>query len=881
MPDPGCEVARQQLPRTKFTVPDPPVHLVSRPRLRSVLDRTRTATAALICAPAGFGKTMLLADWARGDAGIAWVSVDPDDNDDRRFWSAVLAALATCPAVPTDSPLRTLSVPALPSADAAFLAEVVDALDELAEPVLLVLDDVHEITDPEPLHGLRTLLRHQLGGLRLVLSSRHDPPLPLARLRLADQLVEVRAEDLKLSPQEVKALFRSSGAAVSPAALDRLTEQTDGWAVGARLAAASAARHGDLDEFAAGQDRALGEYLSSEVISSLPGELGEFLHSISVCERVSAGLARTLSGRTDAGAMLHELARRSLVIPRPEEGGEFRLPGLLRSYLLADLGRREPDLVVALHCRAADWFAGEDRPAAALDHCVRTRDSARIGSLLRRFAVTLFLSGHHTVLRRALAVLDERVVAADTLLSLVVAWLSVETGETGIAGLHLAHADATWPDRPRAELESLRQLVHARRTEVDGSTAEIVAAADRIDTCLARTAGLDALATLHRTTTRFAAEPGPDAREHLSAVLDAAARRGQEHVVTRCLNALSELAGIGGDYRMMRACAERADTTASGEGRTIEGAKTCLLLAYGAILQADPAECVRQATRVSRMFEDAPPKMAGNVCLVAEALRGAAEFVLGEWQPGIRRMRTARSAMATDRLAPAHAALCAALEHRNALSLGATEETREVLAWAQETLGDRGEVLLMRARVQLVLGRRTSAGNVLRPVLRGEVPTVLRWSAIEAFLVAVQASGNTADERAGRPLDEALARAESTGAWYPFVFAPHEVIATLTARMGRLGAHERFAGRLLTLRRALRPPPVPAPLTERERSVLRLLPTLRSIDEIAEDLTVSPNTVKTHIRGIYAKLAVRRRRDAVAIALRQGLLDADVTDFGD
>ncbi|MEU6644713.1 LuxR C-terminal-related transcriptional regulator [Saccharomonospora sp. NPDC046836] len=883
MPDPRRGNA-WRVPRTKVVVPDLPANLVSRPRLLSALDQARDATATLVCAPAGFGKTLLLAEWAQRRAAqdVAWVSIDADDNDDRRLWSALLDALGATSQVPQDSPLRSLELPGTPSVDLAFLADVVDALDKLPTPVLLVLDALDEITDPQTQRGLQALIRHQPAGLRLVASGRADPPLPLNRLRLADELVEIRADELRFSPVEAGALFVAAGAAVPNGGLDRLIEATEGWAVGLRLAAASAVRQGGLEEFLAGHDRALLEYLRDEVLSQLDAEAYEFLRAISVCDEVTPELASVLSGRPDAAALLHDLSRRTvLTVHADARRSQYRLPALLRSYLRADLSRREPSRMLALHSLAAGWFAAEARPAEALTHWAQARDAERIAAALGREAVRLFLAGQHAVLRQALAVLDDRRITGDPLLSLVVAALYLEAGETGIADLHLAHVDAVWPDRPDAELTVLRQLDHARRAQLDGDVQRIVRTAEAVDTGLAQDTALAALATLAQETAALTRGDHTDAHARLAAVLEEAEDRGQQHVATRCLTLLGELAEAIGDLRLMTTVAREVDTRQEplGRHRTVDGAAACTLLAYGALLRAEPASCVEQAIRVGQLFDDAAPPITVTDQRVAGTLRGAAEFELGEWHGGLRRMERARTASAAEALPVGQAALLAVLEHRAAVLLGAGEHARSILRWSQPALAGSGELLVMRARAQLALGRPGSADNVVRPVLDNAVPTVLPWTPIEAALTGVQIAVDTEDDvRARRLLDKALSAAERMDVWYPLVFASPDVLAMLTRLLGRLGAGERFAGQILARRGKLRPPPLPPPLTERERSVLRLLPTLRSIEEIAEDLTLSPNTVKTHIRGIYAKLSVRRRRDAVAAAVMQGLLEAEILD---
>ena len=199
-----------RIPRAEISVPRLPRQSIERPALVELLDRADDEAVALICAPAGYGKTLLLAEWVRGtEAATAWVSMSSDTNDDRRFWSAVLFAMASCPAVPADSTLRTIEIPDRPSATPGFLAEVIDGLHSLPVRVRLVLDDIHEITVPDALHGLATLVRHGPPKVRLVLSSRFDPPLPLARLRLTGTAVR--------DPRARAALLAERGRSVAQA----------------------------------------------------------------------------------------------------------------------------------------------------------------------------------------------------------------------------------------------------------------------------------------------------------------------------------------------------------------------------------------------------------------------------------------------------------------------------------------------------------------------------------------------------------------------------------------------------------------------------------------------------------------------------------------
>jgi LuxR family maltose regulon positive regulatory protein len=835
----------------------------------------------LVCAPAGSGKTLLLAEWAHrsGAADTAWVSLDADDNEECRFWSAFLDALAACPSVPSESPLRTLAVPPRPSSTLGFLAEVVNALDDLPGTVRLVLDDLHEVTDPEPLRGLEALLRHQPAGLRLVLSSRHDPPLPLARLRLADRLAELGAEELKFSLEEAKALLEAAQVDLRPDQQRQLLEQTEGWVAGLRLAAVSLSETDDPDQFLADfaeNDRAMTEYLIDEVLSRLPDEMREFLRTISICDRVSAGLAGALSGRTDAGAMLDSLDQKtSLAVRVGVKRDWYHVQGLVRAHLLADLRRQSPGLAMELHGKAADWFAAHGKPARALAHACQARDVSRVASLLRRQAVPLTLAGEHEAVRRALAVLGDEQIAENSLLALVSALLHLEVGEPTVAELHVVHAEAAWPTHPTAELESLGQLVRSGQAQVSGDIDDMMRATENLDAAPQEQPALDALGMLHRGTALLAAGHRTAAREHVQAALEAARDSGQDYVATQCLTILGGVAGAEGDFRLMDELARKADTENVERGwrQTIQGATACLLLAYSALLRAEPAECVRLAVRAG-VAEAGVSRVNQGLNLLAGALHGAARFHMGDRAAGLRQIREARAATGDAHVPESQAALCAVLEHRAALLLGWGDAAREVLSWGQASIPECGELLLMRARAQVLLGRRGSAGNILRPLLDGAVRVALPWSSIEALLVETDVALHAGEEpRARRALERALSLAESMDVPYPLVFAAPEVIELLTRQLGKLGASELFAGHVLSVRRSQHASPITVSLTERERSVLRLLPTLRSFDEIAQDLTVSPNTVKTHVRAIYTKLGVRKRRDAVAVALERGLLE--------
>jgi LuxR family maltose regulon positive regulatory protein len=848
-----------------------------------VLDRARRSTVTLVTAPAGAGKTVLLSEWARDRTGdeVAWVSLDPDDNDDGRFWSAVLEALSTSSAVSSDNPLALLAVPADPSADPRFLAEVMNALEDLPAPVLLVIDDVHEVTTPRPVRGLEYLLRHQPAGLRLVLATRHDSHLPLARLRLADEVTEIRADELRFSSGEARALLETAGIHLEPDQVRQLLDQTEGWAAGLRLATLalpdSTGPDQLLADFAA-NDRAVSGYLLDEVLSRLPPDMRTLLQVISICERVSVDLAASLSGQADAGSLLDAIAERTSLVHRVGRTGNcYRVYALLRSYLLADLVRQAPHRAAHLHRTAADWYAAHDRPGQALWHAGESGDIPRITALLHRFAVELALDGQHQVVRRALDVLGTRAVVEDGLLALVSALLHLEHGDPATAGRDLTHAEAAWACEPSEQLMSLHRLVRGRRLQLAGDVAELLRATEDF---AAEEPPFDAPAVLQRGTALLATGDLGTARQLLMTAFQTARDHNHGYVAMRSLTMLARLAGAESDVDLMVTLATTADqeNTRRGWDRTVVGVDADLLLGYGAFLRADPATCLRHTQRAARLFDagDQHTDQQGlrGLRLSVETLRGAAEFELGDRSVGAQRISAVRLACGDTRFAAEQYALTAVLEHRTALLLGRSQVAADALRWAHTGIPESAEVHLMRARAQLVLGRREAAGKIIDAVLDGSARAVLPWSVIDVWLLACEiALGVGDDVGARRALRRALTVAQRLKVPYPIVFAAPKVTNLLTSQLGKLGREtELFVERVLAARRELRVVPR-APLTSRERAVLRLLPTLRSFDEIAEDLTISANTVKTHVRAIYTKLGVTRRRDAVAVALERGLLE--------
>ncbi|MBK1787024.1 LuxR C-terminal-related transcriptional regulator [Prauserella cavernicola] len=852
------------LSRAKFDVPALPRDFVQRIALRERIGRTPVTT---VCAPAGYGKTLLLADWARaGDQSrTAWVSLDDDDNDPDRFFSAVLSALSQCAAVPPDSALRTLR-PRRGDDAASFVADVVDALDALPREVCLVLDDVHELTGVATLHGLATLVRHQPATLSLVLAGRRDPPLPLARLRVQGRLTDLTAAELRFGADEADALLRAAGVVLDDEQLAGLVEQTDGWVAGLRLAARSLPAAPDREAFLAGfvvEDRAVADYLGGEVLDGLAADVRDFLRAISVCDTVTPPLAGALSRRSDAGMLLDELADNdALVTAAPSPQPWYRVHPLLREHLRAGLRRQAPEEVVALHTTAALWYASHASPHEALEHAGRTEDGEIVADMLRVQAVELLLRGDLAAVFDGLAAAGAPRVRGDAWLSLVAALAHVEAGELDAAESALADSEAAWPADAGAELGALWRLVLATHALVCGRPPGPVDQEELPVSSALPWAGLVKGGGLLFEGETIAA------RRELSAALRASRERGLSYLATHCLTALGAAAALDGDYPAMRQwCAEAVAIAAEHDWRgTPLLAPAHLMLGFAALLAAEPAAALGHAGVAAAAVGEVPQARLRHL---TGALRGAALSDEGHHTEGLRGLRGARGELGDVTLPPQAAALTTLLEYRAAMTLG--HEPPDVGTWLRSRTAAPGECALLAAWAHAARGEPDAARRAAREA--ATAPSVLSGlTAVEALVLETELALRAGERtRARRCLGDALTLAERQALIRPFALADASVRQLLADQLGGFAHAEPFAERVHRALAELESAHAEGLLTGREHVVLARLGTHQSLSEVASGLSVSVNTVKTHVRAIYGKLGVNNRRAAVVAARERGL----------
>ena len=864
------------VPRGRTAVPPLPVPFVPRARLLTALDDGARGVA-LVSAPAGFGKTALLAHWARTngpDIPIAWA--DLAGVADENIWPVILAALRACPAVPSDSALHELgrsgSLPPIP----VLMAEVAGALDTLPVKVTLVLHDVHEITAPAALAGLETLLAAPPAWVRLILCSRWDTPLSLGALRSTGALSEIRADTLRFSAHETDEMLRRSNLHLDESKSRELHACTGGWPAGVRLATAALHRGADPSTFlgrCSDAPEPVADFLVEEVLAVLPVADRDLLAVSSLGGPITADLAATLSGRSDAGEVLDRLSRDTGLVQRGSAGG-FRVHPLVPPHLRAALARGE-GRAADLHRRSARWWAAHDDPLAAIHHAVRADDTDLLVELVHRFAGLLLVTGHHSVLGQVLIRLGESVVAGDPWLTLTDTLTRIEAGrETVPIDLPSAPiappADGSELSRAAARLTVLRSITSLFAAL---SSADLGATPGPVDEQRSRRdnpewAGLALVGAGGRALLVDADRAAAIA--FFAEALELARAHGFGYLEMQCLGLLGSVQGIGGDYPAMTAAAAGADAAAVARGWEASPVASAArwMLAYGALMRAEPTEAHRLAAAVLRRGE---ALLRPRYVFALRAVQGAALFDSGQRHRGLQEMQQARADLGAVPLSAEQAAALAVLEHHAAVRLGRPEAARVVVAWLVERIGLRGEILLMRAWAELAAGRDHTARAVVEPVLDGSVTSVLPHTVVEALLVEATARVTGGDVRtARRALRDALASGASLGAVRPFAMAGGQARELLIRHVGRAAETGPFAARALAASR--RPDTRTARLDDGELRLLARLPSPLSVDQIARELRIPPTEVSSRIRALYLKLGVSSRRTAVSVAYERGLL---------
>jgi LuxR family maltose regulon positive regulatory protein len=842
------------------------------------------ARVTLVSAPAGSGKTFLLRSWiaASGVAGrVAWVTIGRDERDAEGFWLAVLDALRA-----TDAGERLIgTLTATPDLEGDIIVDrLLDDLRGLDEPLWLVLDDLHELETREAFDQLQRVLSEASPALRLVLVTRRDLRLGLHRLRLEGHLTELRATDLCFTHEEARALFEAAGVQLSEEALDKLVARTEGWAAGLRLAALSLAGTDDAERFAAdfsGSERTVAEYLLEEVLERQPPEVSHLLLRTSILERVSGPLADRLTGGSGADRVLAELeAAGGFVVALDAQRTWYRYHHLFADLLALELRRTAPDEVPALHAAAARWLAEHDRPIEATRHAQAAQQWRFAAELLADHWFSLALDGRPAAARELLAGFPPAIVASDAELAAVTAVTELTRGAvaeaerwTTVAG---DLAEAVPADR-RARLHmtlAFTRLTLARRRNDLSSVAEearlLVDPALRETGDDIRALALNELGIAEIWTGHF-----DDAERHLEEALELA-RRTERPLLE--LLALSHTALLNGfrDSPLSEERAREALELARANGWADEPLATEAYVMLGAAAlwrgELRDAETWFERAEHTRRSDFDPA-----VALIVHASHGLIRFVHGRREEALTAFRAAERTESL-MVAPHRLASTMRAHHLVALArMGETERVQRALAALDPVTRAEPQMRVAGAALRQAEGDLEAVTTTLEPVIAAAEVTDTRWWIQALLLEAIARDGLRDPGAASRALERALDLAEPMGLKLPFLFFP---AAQLLERHQRSGtAHASLVADILALLagRAATAAATGAqvledPLSDSELRVLRYLPTNLPAPEIAAELFVSVNTIRTHMRHIYTKLGVHRRADAVQRARELGLL---------
>ena len=907
----GATTSRGE-PGTPDVPPAPPISggVVSRSALVGRLaDAERVA---VLSAPAGSGKTVLMRSWV-GEAGLVsragWVSVDSEQRDPQGFWISVADALRGTAA--GSGLVRPLT--AAPVLDGwAVVERLLTDLAALDDRLWLVIDDVHLLGSGEVLAQLELLVLRAPPELRFVIATRRDLRLGLHRLRVEGELTEIRAADLRFSLAEARALFAATGAQMPEETLARLHGRTEGWAAGLRLAALSLAGHPDPERFAAefsGTDRTVAEFLLAEVLDRQSEAVRLLLLRTSVLERVCGPLADVLTGGSGGERILQDLEQAgAFVVSLDGSRSWFRYHQLFADLLQLELRRTEPQDQAALHAAAAGWLAGHGHPVEAVRQAQAAGDWGMATRLLSEHWLDLYLAGRGATLVGLLAGFPRRVVAASPELTTVQVAGDLVRGALEDAGRHLAMAAGAVAAVPAERRGHVQVMLAVLRLFLARRFVDFPVVVEEARRLLALTEAVDAAHLGPSEDLRAAALISLGIAEVWAFRFEDADRHLEQGV------ALARL--IGRPYLEFTGL--------------VHGAHGLVLFRPG----ASPGEWSRQAIELAERHGWGEEPLAG----VAYAQLGIMSLYQGrleEAEPWLERaertlrtevepaagmsLRYARAVLelARGRDAEALAAfggaekLAATLVRPHTLAtsmrsrmlqtlvrLGQTGQAEQALAGLGEDERDSAEMRIAVAALRLATGDPRAAAEVLAPVPDGSASSVRPIRMVSALLLEAQARDALGEvAAAGRVLERALDITESNGMLLPFLLDP---IPALLERHRRTGtAHPQLISQLLHL---LTSPPggpggpgghggagsppdgavlggifpprvtVLTPLTDSETRVLRYLPTHLTVHEIANELFLSVNTVNTHRRHLYAKLGVHSRHDAVDRARALGLL---------
>ena len=874
--------------------------LVTRPRLQALADRSQHRSLTLVSAPAGFGKTTLVTDWFADDGSTAWLSLDARDDEPIRFWTYVVAALEAAASDLGTEAGRLLASPGV--ALDVVVATLINDLETASQDLVLVLDDYHVIESTEIHESVAFLLDHLPPQIRLVIATRSDPPLPLASLRADGDLQEVRAADLRFTSVEAASYLSGAMALTLTAGdVEVLEARTEGWIAALQLAALSMQGRDDPSSFVAefaGDDRFILDYLTDEVLEHQEPEIRDFLLTTSILTRVTGSLCAAVTGRDDAKAVLEQLERSNLfLVALDDRRTWYRYHHLFGDVLRARLVDDQPERVPELHRRASGWYANNGDAHEAITHALAGGDPIRVAELVEQAAPDMQRTRQEGQLRAWLEslpteVFEQRPVLADTL-----AGARMATGDpAGVKTLlDLAESGLNLDDEPivvdREAFHQLPAMIEIHRAGL------ALLSGDPQGTVAAATRALD-LAGERDSLQRGAAAALIGLANWTNGALSVAQERYSEAV--RCFVdggyvadamgvslALADIQLAQGRLRDAQRTFEYAlglATTHPGlrgaadmhaglsevliERNDLDGAadhlETSTELGEAAGL---PQHAYRWRVTTARLLRSRGD-LDGALALIDQAL----PLYATDFSPPVRPVEALRT-----RVQLARGDLDAANEWVRRHGFG----TNDALSYVREF----EYVTFARVLIaQGITGHDDTAIEQARSLLdrlRHAAEAGGRIGSTIEILVLLAAAHHAQGDipSATAALEDALGRAEPEGHIRLFLHAGPAVTGLLRSIALREAGGSYAAEVLATAEHAHRLPPPDRPppdalidsLSDRELDVLRLLRSDLNGPEIARELHVSLNTLRTHTKHIYTKLGATNRREALTRASELGL----------
>jgi LuxR family maltose regulon positive regulatory protein len=893
---------------TKLFIPPVGTTVVPRPHLIERLDECLTRKLTLVSAPAGFGKTALLSEWARQrEIPAAWLSLDDSDNDAARFLAYVVAAVNTLSPAIDHTILSELHLPQ-PQSVEQLLHLLVNQLAGINNHFVLILDDYHVIQTPSIHDSLIFLLDHLPPRMHVIIATRADPPLPLSRLRGSGQLIELRAADLRFTLEEVKCfLDRATRLSLSEEDVAALASYTEGWIAGLQLATITMQGRKDVSGFIhsfTGSNRYILDYLGEEVLQHQPENIQTFLLQTSVLDRFSSSLCDAVTERRDSQIMLENIERANLfVVPMDDERSWYRYHRLFADLLVKRLHQMQPDQVSELHRRASVWYELHDSLPEAIEHALLAGDHERAGHLIETITESMWGRGEHATLLRWLNTLPDPLVHSWPQLCIVQALAFFMAGRFEETDRHLQTAEHLLNLSPGecSNFYSDGKLSHQEQAGMI-ATVRALMASFKGDTLTVVQCARQALQFLPERNTLW--------RSNAAVALGNAYMLRWEWPAAHQAFAQAHTAGktTGNFYQMLLAAVKMA-TVQVYQGQLQQPLAICqqyaqrlnevgvpqvaiagsLFAVYADILreQNHLDEALLQVNRSIEISEQAnhiAGSMVGYLTLakillskgdwsgVDEAIHhfdrlAPPNDVIPIWIIGSGVYWKTRAWITQERLGAVEQLFqefAVGDQDRGVESDGMYPEFGKDLAFIHWLIAQRE---LERAAARLERMHRVAAST-------GSIWFEIEVSILQALVFHAQGDG----ERAMMVLKHALSLAEPEGFFRMFVDRGFWMPALLYEAAAR-GIAPEYTGRLLaalpisentTPRRHSQ---IVEPLSEREMEIVRLMAAGASNPEIAQQLVIATSTVKKHVNHIFGKLSVTSRIQAVARARQLGLLE--------